>query len=66
MTSDIADIASVHGIKFNTAGVSTMKAKILEDSEEHTFEALQFHLHFPSEHTDADGNTYAGELHIVH
>eukprot|EP01062_Namystynia_karyoxenos_P005121 TRINITY_DN117_c0_g1_i4.p1 TRINITY_DN117_c0_g1~~TRINITY_DN117_c0_g1_i4.p1 ORF type:complete len:1920 (+),score=590.14 TRINITY_DN117_c0_g1_i4:49-5760(+) len=29
------------------------------------YEAIQFHLHFPSEHTK-DGEHFAGELHIVH
>eukprot|EP00666_Eupelagonemidae_sp_cell4sb_P015418 gene15418-19021_t len=31
----------------------------------HVYEALQFHFHFPSEHT-VDGVSYDGELHIVH
>eukprot|EP00666_Eupelagonemidae_sp_cell4sb_P002317 gene2317-9657_t len=31
----------------------------------HVYDALQFHFHFPSEHT-IDGEHFAGELHIVH
>lgn len=30
-----------------------------------SYEALQFHFHFPSEHT-VNGNHFAGEMHIVH